>query len=170
MPVVLRKIRKAKWYKHPDVPWLLEHELQADALFDLKTDDNEMSVWLIDDERSNLDQVIAALAAKTDFLSNFDYAFWDLQFLLDLNIKVVETEGDTEDTEANNVWHRDLCELSASKIMALAQAIVEREATSRFSPKKVGQLIVQAVSLGRLEQATLKPDLGAKIAKLLPAE
>ena len=50
MPCILRQIRKAKWYKHPNVPWLNEGELQADALADLITKDNTLSVWMLEDE------------------------------------------------------------------------------------------------------------------------
>ena len=69
MPLFLRIIRKAKWYKNEQVPWLPEGELQADTLTDLSTKSNELSVWHIEDDRSNLEQVVTALAAGRDHLN-----------------------------------------------------------------------------------------------------
>ncbi len=45
MPLFLRKIRKAKWYKINGAAWLPAGEFQADALSDLGTKDNTLSVW-----------------------------------------------------------------------------------------------------------------------------
>ena len=89
MPFILRTIRKSKWYKHERVPWLVEGELQADALGDLRTSDNELSVWLVEDDESNLEQVVTALAVTRQRISNVDYALFDLQFLSELNIKII---------------------------------------------------------------------------------
>lgn len=48
MALVLRKIRKSKWYKSGSVPWLEEGDLRADALSDLATKGNKLSVYLVD--------------------------------------------------------------------------------------------------------------------------
>jgi hypothetical protein len=76
MPLILRKIRKARWYQYDrsDFPWLLEEDIPADPLGDLATNDNELSVWQINDDKSNLPRVAAALAANCDDISNLDYA------------------------------------------------------------------------------------------------
>ncbi len=73
MGLVLRKIKKAKWYKHEAIPWLKEGELQADALADLKTTDNNLSFWIVEDDRSNLDRIITALAANCQYVTNIDF-------------------------------------------------------------------------------------------------
>ena len=69
MSFFLRKIRKAKWYKDEKDTWLADGELQADSLVDLKTDDNALSVWYIEHDKSNLKRVIAALGANTKKIS-----------------------------------------------------------------------------------------------------
>lgn len=66
MARILRKIRKNRWYKTEEISWLPDNELQADALDDLRTKYNELSVYRIDENESNLDRVIAALATNTD--------------------------------------------------------------------------------------------------------
>jgi hypothetical protein len=74
MPLMLRKIRKARWYQHnqADFPWLLDEDIPADPLGDLVTNDNELSVWQINDDKSNLHRIAAALAANSDDISNLD--------------------------------------------------------------------------------------------------
>lgn len=93
MPLVLRKIRKSKWYKTERVSWLEEGQLQADALADLKTTNNELSVWHIEDDKSNLEEVVAALAANCDDVSNLDYALFDQQLLSEIDIRIKATKG-----------------------------------------------------------------------------
>jgi len=97
VPFVLRKIRKAKWYKHENVPWLKVDELQADVLGDLYTENNALSVWLVTNDKSNLQRVAASLAANCEHLSNLDYALLNVELIADLNIKIVQKGGDSAD-------------------------------------------------------------------------
>lgn len=162
MPFLLRTIRKAKWYKNENVPWLAEDELQADALADLSTKDNELSVWHIEDDRSNLEQVVTALAAGRDYIANLDYALFDQQILSAINIKIKDTKGGSPDEKVNS-WHRDLVELSATKLMELAKAIQTKAVKERVLPKDIVRLIKQAVESGRINRAKLKPGVVGKI-------
>lgn len=61
MPHFLLSITKRKWDKL-DVPWLPSHDIQGDPLGALRLNDGTLSVWHIDDDKSNLDIVITALA------------------------------------------------------------------------------------------------------------
>jgi hypothetical protein len=81
VPFVLRKIRKAKWYKHQKVAWLKAGELQADAIGDLYTENNALSMWLVTDDKSNLQRVAAALAANCEYLGNLDYALLKVELI-----------------------------------------------------------------------------------------
>jgi len=162
VPLFLRIIRKAKWYKNEQVPWLPEGELQADTLTDLSTKSNELSVWHIEDDRSNLEQVVTALAAGRDNIASLDYALFDQQTLLAINIKIKETKGGSPDEKVNS-WHRDLVELSATKLMALAKVIQTEAVKGRILPKDIIRLIKQAIASGQIERAKLKPGIVAKI-------
>lgn len=162
MPFFLRTIRKAKWYKNEAVSWLAEGELQADALADLATKGNELSVWHVEDDRSNLEQVVTALAAGRDNIANLDYALFDQQILSAINIKIKETKGGSPD-EKVNAWHRDLVELSATKLIGLAKAIQTEAAKERILPKDIIRLIKRAVVSGQIERTKLKSGIVAKI-------
>ncbi|MGB0383435.1 MAG: hypothetical protein ACPGWR_01305 [Ardenticatenaceae bacterium] len=167
MAFLLRKIRKAKWYKHQGVPWLDEGELQADALEDIATKGNELSVWYIEDDESNLEEVVTALAASGDVVANLDYALFDLQLITTLNIKIRQSPGITPDDTVNALWHRDLYNLSASKIMGLADMILTQAQIRRVPKKKLLAMIAQAVSTGRIDRRKLRPRMAAKIENFL---
>jgi hypothetical protein len=169
VPFFLRKIRKAKWYKNPDVPWLAEGELQADALGDLATTANALSLWHVKDDKSNLDQVVAALAANTHAISNLDYALFDQQIVTEINIKFISTRGDSLDEEVNS-WHCDLIELSASKIMELAKAIQTQAEIKRIQVQEVIQLVAKGISSGRIDRTKMKSEAIEKIDRVIASK
>lgn len=168
MPLLLRKIRKSKWYKNPGVPWLPVGELQADALVDLSTKNNELSVWLIDDNKLNLNRVLAALAANLEIVSNFDYALVDEQRVTGIAIKIAESKGDLLDAVVN-AWHRNLSELSAAKLMQLASAVQSHADILRILPNQALALIREAVQQGRIELSKLKPAIQSSLASGSPS-
>lgn len=162
MPFVLRKIRKAKWYKNENVPWLAEGELQADALSDLATQGNALSVWMIEDDLSNLRRIIAALVANQTLVSNVDYALLSPQLLLDEQFKFEAVAGDTPDEGANN-WHRDIVELTASRLLRLATLIQQTAQIERLSDKEVIRFLSESVAQGFVDRTRLKPGVLAKL-------
>ncbi|MCI0490485.1 MAG: hypothetical protein L0229_28150 [Blastocatellia bacterium] len=163
MPFILRKIRKAKWYKSEGVPWLAEGDLQADALVDLATKGNRLSIYLVYDDRSNLERVVAALAtANTDYISDFEYALFDLSALEKIGIELEKIEGETPDAMVNS-WHCDLVELSASKILALATIIRSQAKRKRILSRRVLELVESAIASQQIDPTKLKPKLFEKI-------
>ena len=168
MPFILRKIRKARWYTE-GISWLEEGEIHADPLADLYTKDNELSIWLVEDDRSNIDQIVTALAANRTHISNLDYALLDLRLLSSLNIKIKYTIGGTPDENTNALWHRDLVELSALKVVELAKMILAEAERKRIPEREVRRLMTGAVASGRIERTKLKESLRDKIDKLITA-
>ena len=155
MPLILRKIRKSKWYKSDAVPWLEEGKLQADALVDLATKGNRLSVYLVDDDYKNLEQIVTALAAACDYISDFEFALFNEEVLHETSIKIEDTVGDTPDPVVNT-WHRDLSELTANKIMALATVISTQAVRRRLLSKRVLELLVEAVVSRQIDRAEVR--------------
>jgi len=162
VPFMLRKIRQARWYR-VEGAWLAADEIPADPLSDLTTKDNQLSVWSIEDDRANVERVIAALAASGTDLANVDYALLDQRWLSDLHIQMASTRGGTPDEEVNAAWHRDLVELSAGKLVALATAIFTQAEKQRMPRMRVHQLIAQAVASGWIDLQRLQPKVRAAI-------
>lgn len=159
MPRLLRVVRKAKWYKHPGVPWLAEDDLQADSLLDLKTDDNVLSVWHIEDDESNLGRVVAALAAKRNNVANFDYALIDADLVVNLPVHIKNKSGDTPDAEANQKWHRDLTQLTHRQLFELANLIRRHGKVERIQHPQVLESLKKAYDADQLEHQKIDPKL-----------
>lgn len=167
MPLLLRKIRSTRWFGREEHAWLPDGEFQADALGDLNTEGNKLSVWEVEDDRSNFDDVVAGFAAARENLTNLDYALFDQRLLSDLNIKVVQTTGGTPSSSANTV-HRELVELSATKRVDLAKAIQTTGVLDRLEIDDIGNLICQAVKSGQITREMLKEKLRAKVMNCFP--
>ena len=161
MPLLLRTIRKPRWYG--DMAWLEEGKAQADALRDLETRDNKLSVWHVEDDESNLQQVVAAVSCKRDQASNLDYALFDQDVLARISARIEHTVGETLHNEANARWHRHIVELSAEKTAELANIIMECGTRVRISEAKVVELIRQAVASGAVDVHALRDGLKNEI-------
>lgn len=164
MPLLLRAIRKNRWYTSDSgtVSWLLKGEIQADPLGDLATRDNTLSVWQVEDDNSNLNQVIAALASSRDSISNLDYVVFDIDLLVGTGIKIEINRGATP-YEMANIWHRDLVELTATKLVRLAETMLTHSRIERILEKKILHLIKDAVQNEQIDKAKLKEGVTKKL-------
>ncbi len=163
MSLVLRKVRKSKWYKHQAVPWLSATALQADALSDVATKDNALSVYLISDE-SEADRVIAALAACGDYVSMFDYVLFDEGALHGFNIKLVNKPGLTPDAYVNAEHHRDLVELTTDSLLQPTIAIRSGK-IQRKNDRDVARLLNDGLKNGNFKVNQLKSELRSHLSK-----
>ena len=162
MPFLLRKIRKSKWYAN-QIPWLSENELQADALTDLGTKNNTLSVWYVEDDKSNLERIISALAANRDNVSNFDYALFDFNSEEIINMKIISSSGDSPDELVNSNWHYELTELSTNQILNLASLIAHKGEMKRITEQQVKRLIGEAISHSFLDYGRIDDKIKNKI-------
>lgn len=149
MAFLLRKITKPKWYPDPALTWLAQGEVPADALSDLRTDRNELSVWSVDQQRANLDPIITALAAKLQKVEKVDYALFDDAVLPTIAIVTVKSEGDSPHATANANWHQDLIELTATKVTNLAGQLMTVDHV-RVPRDRVKHLLLEALDTGAI--------------------
>jgi len=159
---ILRKVRFNRWYPRERYTWLADGELQADPLGDLQTTQNALSVWYVEDDESNLDQVVTALAANCEHLAHLDYILFDGRIVSELNIDIADSKAKTPDREADQ-WHCDLLRLSAQKLVQLAGMVIDDAEPQRVTLKQVRELIRQAVNSGRICRGDLKPGIRDKI-------
>lgn len=165
--MLLRKVEKRRWeWLAEDMPWLPPGDIPAAPLGDLRTSpSSRLSVWYVEASKSNLELVIAAVAATRDHLDIFDYALFSEDLARQADIHVEATRGDSADVEANDTWHRDLVDLAASKLVALARLIRERGTVERMQERRVKIVIRHAVGTGRIEEGRLKPELRRAISE-----
>jgi hypothetical protein len=158
--LLLRKIRKGRWYQQPKPSWLCADDIPADPLGDLQTRENRLSVWHIDDDQANLRDVVAAMAANTDHISNLDYILVDLAAVSNMGLKVVATEGCSPNKDANKRWHRDVIELSSSKLGQLARLFYQKGQRGRVQERNVRNMILKILGEGdKIDKSKLSPSM-----------
>ncbi len=162
MSFIFRKIRTAKWYKNENVAWLPTGALQADALGDLETNSNALSIWRIEADLSNLRRVITALAAMGDNVSNVDYALLDEGRFRSMGLNTRPQPGETPDHDANH-WHIDLVELTADNLLQFAKLIQSSGQIERVPEKKVKQWLRDGVANGQLDRSKMGSSILTKL-------
>jgi hypothetical protein len=140
-------------------------EIQADAFGDLSTSNNTLSVWYVEDDKSNLDEVITALASNRDTISNLDYVLFNIDLVSSIGINIERNSGATPFETANH-WHRDLTMLTASRLFKLVDIICNKNSSiERVQEKKIINLIGDAVNDGVIERAKLKEKIISALIK-----
>jgi hypothetical protein len=86
-------VKQQRWHDLPD--WVPTGEVPADCLNDLQTSSNELSVFLIPAERADelTQRLAAALVAKKNALSHYDYALLSPEAIADIPIRTEVTLG-----------------------------------------------------------------------------
>ncbi len=168
MASFLIKVTWGRW--QTDLPWLPVGELQAAALLDLRFSNNKLSIWKIEDDSSNLDRVITALAASKGKMSieNVDYVILSQVVLDGLSLNIEKSPGGTLDGIANKEWHYDIIKLTASKVLAIAQRIKE-EPIKRKREVEIKRLIVKAIKEKQIDHEIAEEPLRGKLRALIQA-
>lgn len=161
MPLLLRKIRKSRWLPAP--AWIPEGALHADPLADLVTKENQLSVWRVEDDESNLEEIIIALAGNFENPSNLDYILFDERLLQEADVRIERSPGDTILPAANSAWHHDIVELTARKLVKLAELAMGSGRKERMSEAQVVGLVRKAVQGGIVDLDRLKPSVRQKV-------
>jgi len=148
MALLLRLISKPKWVRPS---WMDESDVPADVLTDLRAEKNELSVWRVTPDHSNVSSILTALASQRQRLDKLDFTIFDDSVLDGIGIRCKPSEGDTPHITANVTLHADLIELTVRKVALLAEVLMpfERERKSR---KEVQHLLIDALTSGALDR------------------
>ena len=156
MPFLLRSLKKEKWNREERPNWLRDNEVPKESVRDLISQDsgNNLSVWLINDDSSNLEEVILGMLSNRDHVEKLDYVLIDLEACSNLDIKILISEGKTPYKRANS-WHRDLIELSGCKLVEIARAIYYKCERRRIKPSRVRKTLIDALDTGEIKKSRL---------------
>ena len=163
MAKFLRMIRQARWLKYPDLQWMSQGDIQSDALRDLQTEDNKLSVYRIGSEEIT-ERIVIALAANRNTFSNLDYAIFEEKDLESANIQIRQQTGETPDEEINKL-HYDLVNLTVERIVQLAEIVAVAQQDRKLR-KQIEAGINLAVHAGHLDKDRLGPQLLAKLENI----
>ena len=120
MALLLRGIGNKAWWdkSRDDFSWFGEGELVADVLKKLSTVDGALSTYIVDDDKTKIDRVVAALASGRTKIENFDYMLVPTDVVLK-NFLSDNSNGRTPDSGVNE-WHLDIVHLTPAKLFQLA--------------------------------------------------
>ena len=149
MPSFLRIIQRGRWARYPTIPWLSPGEIKADALRDLQTRQDALSIYRADDE-ADANKICVAIAATRENLGHVDYAVFDGTELLSIGIEPAQTAGETPDPEVNRL-HCDLTTLTVEKVGRLTQ-IIAAGAHNRISKKSIETSLRSALRSNSLDR------------------
>ena len=163
MPLYLVRITKRRWERDfQESPWLVPNLISADVYADVKVTKGDLSIWHIEDDRSNLNDVITALAVNRQLLAPLDYGLFPQNVIVDSHLTLVHTAGDTPLADANH-WHRDLTELTVDKLTDFIKTIFDIMEKNRVQQRVVKQLITSAAAANRIDisqvEESMKPYL-----------
>ena len=160
MTQYLRLVRQRRWATFPDIEWIAPEETQADALLDLQTRNNRLSVFRVDSD-NDIQRVVVALAASRDHVANIDYAVFDDDELIAQGIGITQTVGETPDKTAN-MLHHDIHNLTVRQIELLARTIALADHT-RIHRRDIQTMLRDALQSGDLEPDVVRPGVLTRI-------
>lgn len=136
-------------------------EVCGDILRDFRTEKGRLSLWSIND--SNLDRVIAAMAATKKSVEHVDFVLFPEDLLESIGIRAQRVNGNTPDPVANQTWHFDILELTVRHIAVLAASINEKGELRRKQEPDVKELLKDGLEDLRLEESLMPPELVVKL-------
>jgi hypothetical protein len=162
--MLVRKINKSNWINKDTVT----EPASADAITNcLRTKQNELSVWHINDKTKLEEAVLAIISgSKQEHLETIDVVMLDDDHLSKCKILTKETDGDTIVKDLKNT-HIDIHSLNVSSITMIAEHIIEnikKENCQRFTEPKLKKLLKDAIDKKRLELTDLPANMQKKIS------
>jgi len=164
MPLVIRFIKSyLTWEIAPkDKVWLQKDEIPADPLSDLRTNRNKLSVYLLDDDKSQVERCAAAYAANRNKIEELDYLLFDESLIDEMQIKRHQFDGNLVDIEINKL-HWNLCELSSQKLVELAMRLIDDCQTDSYDRFQITQLINNSIHNGWIKKDSLNKGIKKRL-------
>ncbi len=164
MPLLVRKIDRAKWPKDED---LCKGRIPADAVTCcLKTRGNSLSTWSIENE-AEITKALLAIVTNHDKLETIDIIWINEDDLRSQMIKMESTQGNTRfDCMKDN--HVELTDLDYDTLGIISSIIIKCIAKSKYSRWTRSMLkkeLSSAIDSGKLSKEQLSNSLIAEITK-----
>lgn len=163
MSFLIRKIDGFNKWSQKNI--LKGEQPSADAITHcLKTKQNALSFWLIDDE-SQREEGVLAIAAQFDHLDSIDILLIDLSLIKKKRLSLLKNPGLTPYTDFIDK-HFDVTNLDYLSLGAVAEVIVESIRQTRhkmFRESELVEILSSGVRAGKVQWSKLKPHVQKKI-------
>ena len=161
----LRKINRGKWPSENTIPQAKLKDIPADTVVtELKTLDNKLSVWKIENDEDLVDAFIA-LASNSDYLGSIDAIKIDSE-----KMKNLEFDSEIGDTPAKkiNEKHRNIINLNYINLGSVIEAIIDgfqNEQNIRKTRSEIKDILKKACADGKVKLEDLSQDIQKHLKK-----
>ena len=166
MALILREVQNVMWwsvFREGNEGWLPDSECRGDVLKSLRTTDCSLSIFrLEEDSPDHLERMLAAFAAQREEAHPLDFAILDESDFVELGLRLTDAPGVTPDPVVNS-WHRNIVELSTSRIQQLAACLQSQATFCRKREKDVLRLVKKALESGHITERMIQPKVLGKI-------
>ncbi len=158
MSIFVRMARAPRWYREQAQSLLEQDDIPSDPIADLNTTENSLSIFLVNEDRSNLEQTVAAQAGTRMKADDAGYIVFSSDLLSRVGIAIDDSHPGTTADEDVNSRHRDLIQLSGKKLIAFVREVMLSSEPPETLPKEdVIGILKEGVSAGRIDPGRL-PD------------
>lgn len=163
MPILVRRINKAKWEQIINENDATDSS--ADAITNcLKTTNNDLSVWKIETVEQLDDAILAMITGGQQVkLSTLHYVLINEELLIEKGLNIAETEGDTtvQDLKKN---HRDITNLTYNRLGIVKSLILNSLAEDKnqemfITKSKLKVFLKKSMEDGKLKKSDLNKEL-----------
>ena len=154
---MIRRISRAKWEE------IEQGEVSADAITnDLKTVQNDLSVWVIPNKKE-LEKAVLALitGAKQTKFSTLHLVLIEENLVISKSLILKITKGDTVIKSLQSL-HRDIGDLTYSKLGTIKDLIlncIKSDNYALYTKRQLKDLVKSAIASGELLKESLNPEL-----------
>ena len=163
MPLLVRKIDKAKWMQNSAST---SEDVSADAITNcLKTRANALSVWEVPED-SGVPDAVVAMASQFDSLDTIDVVCLCRDDVVNAGLELSSTPGNTA-LKGFSENHRDVVRLKYRTLGVLTDLIIARittPAVRRYTKTQLIDLLRDAVTSGRVEITDLHEGVRRKVS------
>ncbi len=163
MSLLVKKIEKGKWLQNDIVRG---EDISADAITNcMKTTNNTLSMWRIDDE-GQIDEAVLAIVSAHQHLDAFDVVWVKINQLEEYGISMQDTPGitpiaDLVDSHVNivNLTYRSLGKVANCIVKCFSDSSVKR-----YTYGSLKKLLQRAIESERLEVERIAPSVAEKLS------
>lgn len=169
MPYFLRAINRENWPEPEENASV--HDLDADALNDLKTQDNTLSVWYAEDDEELKAAIVAYLASMDRWveLEEVDFIALDTKDIQDAGIQLENNPNFTYVHDYESM-HRDLASLKYDSIEKLADTVIKSIKAGQdyiVDRGRIRELFTEVVQAGKLHSSDIDKSRHKKLQRLI---
>lgn len=124
-----------------------------------KTTNNVLSLFIVKNDLSNLNRVLAAIASTRKYTAHIDYTLIPVKEINHRRFNIIQTTGQTPDSVVNTEYHRDFIEITGFQLARFAKIILDNDNFGRKREQPIIELIIQNIGDGKLDKNKLNPDL-----------